>query len=88
MFVIVFSDEKDLLSTSLYISFRASASSSLYGTLIVLSTRFANILPVCVKLAITCNSNRPVEQQQASLLSFINSFTRKNVGVIVPSMLQ
>ena len=76
------------LSTSLYVSFQASANFSLYGTLTVLSTRFANILPVCVKLAITCNSNRPVQQQQASLLSFINLFIRKNVGVIVPSMLQ
>jgi hypothetical protein len=77
MFGIVFSDKKDLLSTSLYISFQASTNFSPYGTVTVLSTQYANILPVCVKLAITCNSNRPVQQQQASLLSFINLFIRK-----------
>lgn len=88
MFVLVFSDEKDLLSTSLYTSFQASASSSLYGTLIVLSKRLVNILSVCVKLAIACYTDRLVQQQQASLLSFVNFFTRKSVGVIVPFMLQ
>jgi hypothetical protein len=88
IFVTVFSDEKDLLRTSLYISFQVSASSCLYGTLIVLGTRFAITLLVFVTLTINCNTSRPVQQRQESLLSFINFFTRENVGVIAPSMLK